>query len=125
MNKTLALRTAVASIIVSNAGTVPVYYARLMDNTLRTYIIYTCDEVTRSDDRITYSVELNLVDYGTDTANIEELADVLQKAFDKHVHIDQYIGAHFYAEARNSVSEEDANILRRRLTFSAYLYERI
>lgn len=129
MNKTKALRTEIYKVLdgaINPQGTttkMPIYYGQAQDPDKRSYIVYTVDEVTRLDGRIVYETEINAMDYGTDTGPIEDLADNIQAAFDKLVRKTADIVVYFQAEAKNTVSEEDRNIIRRRLTFATYLYE--
>lgn len=125
MNKTLALRT----VVVEQLGTVmpegsKIYYQTAQKDHPQIYAVYLLDQMMLEDDRYAYELEINVMDYGTDTSTLEDLADSIQAAFDKKVVITADIGVHFYTDRRNTVEEEDRNILRRRLTFSAYLYER-
>ena len=125
LKKTRALRTVVVSKLteVMPSGS-KVYFQQAQDDHPVTYAVYTCDMIDETDGRITWEVEINVMSYGTDTSTIEDLADSIQTKFNKLVVINSDIGVYFYTEKRNSVEEEDRNILRRRLTFSAYLYER-
>lgn len=125
MNKTLALRT----VVVEQLGTVmpegsKIYYQTAQKDHPQIYAVYLLDQMMLEDDRYAYELEVNVMDYGTDTSTVEDLADSIQAAFDKLVVLTSDIGVHFYTDRRNTVEEEDRNILRRRLTFSAYLYER-
>jgi len=125
MNRTLALRTVVVSALTTQMpqGS-KVYYQQAQDDHPKIYAVYTVGMIDNTDERHVYEVEVNLMDYGKNTATIEDLADKVHDAIDKLVVINESIGVHFYADRRNAVEEEDRNILRRRLTFSAYLYER-
>ena len=125
MKRTLALRTAVVSIL----GTVmpegsKSYYQQAQEDHPKIYSVYTIDLIDNTDERYLYELEINVMDYGTDTSTVEDLADDIQAAFDKKVELNSDIGIYFFADRRNAVEEEDRNILRRRLTFSTYLYER-
>ncbi len=123
--KTIALRTAVYDLLT---GAMPegskVYFQQGRDDHPQIYAVYTLDLIDNTDDRLLYELEVNVMDYGTDTSTIEDLADDIQAAFHKKVVINDDIGVYFYSDRRNAVEEEDRNILRRRLTFSTYLYER-
>lgn len=125
MNKTLALRTVVVSLL----GTVmpdgaKTYYQQAQKDHPKIYAVYTLDQIDLTDGRYTYELEINVMDYGTDTSTIEDLADSIQNAFDKNVQLTEDVGVYFYIDRRNTVEEEDRSSLRRRLTFSTYLYER-
>ena len=125
MNRTLALRTIVVSLLktVMPSGS-KTYFQQAQDDHPKVYAVYTLDMIDNTDERYLYELEVNVMDYGTDTANIENLADSIQALFNKNVQITEDVGVYFYADRRNAVEEEDRNILRRRLTFSTYLYER-
>lgn len=125
MNKTLALRTVVVSMLGTKMpeGS-KVYFQQARDDHPKIYAVYTVHQLDNTDGRYSYELEINVMDYGTDTSTVEDLADDIQKLFNKAVRINDDIGVYFYAEMRNSVEEEDRNILRRRLTFATYLYER-
>ena len=124
-SRTVALRTAVVSTLntVMPEGS-KVYYAQAQKEHPKIYAVYTLDLINITDDEMLYELEINVMDYDTSTAAVEDLADSIQDAFNKKVVINNTIGAHFYSDRRNAVEEEDRNILRRRLTFSTYLYER-
>lgn len=125
MQTTLALRTVVVSVLdtVMPQGS-KTYYQTAQDDHPKVYAVYTLDLVDQTDGRKTWELEINAMDYGKDTATIENLADSIQKKFDKLVVINNDIGVYFFTDRRNTVEEEDRNILRRRLTFSTYTYER-
>lgn len=125
MNRTLALRTVVVSELTTQMPQgAKVYYQQAQDDHPTTYAVYTLSMIDNANETHLYEVEVNLMGYGKDTSTIEDLADKVHDAFHKKVVINESIGVHFYADRRNAVEEEDRNILRRRLTFSAYLYER-
>lgn len=122
MGKTTALR-AVIKTALADCGC-PVYYGAAQGDDRSDYVIYSVDEVMREDGRITFETEVNVVGYGTDTSRIEDRADYIQKVLDKKVVHTDSISVYFYADAKNTVNEEDRQAIRRRLTFSTYLYER-
>lgn len=124
LKRTVALRT----VIVDKLATAmpegsKIYFQQAQSDHPKIYAVYTVDLIDLTDGRYTYEVEINVMDYGADTTTLENLADDIQAKFNKLVVINNYIGVYFYIEQRNSVEEEDRNVLRRRLTFSAYLYE--
>lgn len=131
MTKTTALRTVIQTMLESvvtpaNSQTpsMKVYYQQAEKEPPTRYIVYTLDEVMREDERTTLELEVNVMDYGTSTTNAEELADTIQATFDKNFQITNDIAVYFYIDRRNSPVEEDRLIIRRRLTFTTYLYER-
>ena len=125
LNRTLALRTTVVSLLNSAMPTgSKIYFQQAQEDHPKIYAVYTVDLIDNTDDRYLYELEINVMDYGTDTSTLEDLADSIQKTFNKKVQITDDIGVYFYTDSRHAVEEEDRNILRRRLTFSTYLYER-
>lgn len=131
--KTVALRNIVKGVldgvVTPSVGdnpvpTMKVYYQQAEKDHATKYIVYTLDEILREDERTTLELEVNVMDYGTDTSAAETLADQIQAAFDKLVQITEAVGVYFYIDRRNSPTEQDRLIIRRRLTFTTYLYER-
>jgi hypothetical protein len=125
LNKTLALRTVVVEALqtVMPEGSA-IYYQTAQKEHPKIYAVYLLDQILNQDDRYMYELEINVMDYGTNTSTVEDLCDSIQSLFNKKVVITNDIGVYFYTDRRNTVDEEDRNIIRRRLTFSAYLYER-
>lgn len=128
MSKTIVLRESlketIESALTQASFTAEVYYAQAKRDHGQPYIILTVEEVTRMDGRITYELEVNCIDYGNNTAQCENIADCVTAALDHTVTIEEEIEYHIYANRRNNVSSEDEKIIRRRLTFDLYLYER-
>lgn len=135
MSKTIALRTVVADILNGLVTPAPteqtpnpapsekVYYLQA-EKGAQKYIVFNLDEILREDERTTLELEINVMDYGNNTNAAETLADLIQKTFDKKVVINNDIGVYFYIDRRNNPTEEDRLVIRRRLTFTTYLYER-
>lgn len=125
LSRTVALRTVIVTTLnsVMPEGS-KVYFQQAQKDHPKIYAVYTLDMIDETDERMTYELEVNVMDYGADTSTVEDLADSIQTAFNKKVVINDSIGVYFYTDRRNSVEEEDRNILRRRMTFSTYVYER-
>lgn len=124
MSKTLDLRAVVSGILNTIVNGAEKVYFQQAEKGAQKYIVYTLDEVLREDERTSLELEVNVVDYGADTSAVDTLADTIQATFDKKVVIADNIAVYFYIDRRNNVTEEDRLVLRRRLTFSTYLYER-
>ena len=103
---------------------IDVFYGQAKNDHSKQYVIFSVEEVTRQDGRITYELEVNCIDYGYDTELCEEMADSITAVLDHSVTIEETIEFHVYANRRNNVSAQDEKIIRRRLTFDLYLYER-
>lgn len=126
LKKTMALRTTVSTELakVMPKDSLIFYQQAQKDARTSIYAVYTVEQIDDTDGRLTFELEINLVGSEYDTSTIENLADDVQAHFNKLVIIDDDIGVYFYADRRNNVEEEDRTIIRRRLTFSTYLYER-
>lgn len=123
--KTVDLRAAIVPVlqaVMPSGG--KVYFQQAEKEPVYPYAVYTVDLIDNTDERNLYELEVNLVGYGPDTEAMENLTDAVMAAFNKKVIINDSIGVYFFADRRNIVEEEDRRIIRRRLTFSAYLYER-
>ena len=88
------------------------------------YLVYNLEELAYEDGVSLQELEVDVVDYGEDTAPAEQLADELQTAFD-HLHelTDDFLVA-IYRERRQPLYEDDKSVIRRRLTFQVRLHER-
>lgn len=126
LKKTMALRTTVSTELakVMPMDSLIFYQQAQKEARSSIYAVYTVEQIDETDGRLTFELEINLVGSEYDTSTIENLADDVQAHFNKLVIIDDDIGVYFYADRRNNVEEEDRTIIRRRLTFSTYLYER-
>lgn len=129
MNKTILVRKAVtshinAALTAAEISGVKVYYQQAPSSHPQKYIVFTCEELMRQDGRIAMELEVNCIDYGTDSSGAENLADIMQKAFDHAQIMTDDIFLYTYAGVRNTVTSEDVKAIRRRCTFDLYLYER-
>ena len=122
MSKTGALRAAVVEIIGRHAPYV--YYGQADPGHPKQYVVYDLEEIARIDNQTTVQMEVNCMDYGTDTLACETMADNIQTAFDHNMTMTDSIMFHGYIDRRQPVYEEDRKIIRRRLLFTLYLYER-
>ena len=128
MNKTKLLRselqTILGDVLESGEYDAALYYDHAPNKHEAKYVIFSVEEVTRLDERIAYELEINCIDYGADTEACEDMADGITAALDHSVHIVEGIAFYIYANRRNNVRADDEKIVRRRLTFDLYLYER-
>ena len=122
---TTAITATTATETTSQDVVAPeVYYAYAKPSAAAPYLIFDVEEITREDGRITCELEVNCLDYARNTERCENIADAVEKALDHTVTITENIEFHIYANRRNNVSSNDVQIVRRRLTFDLYLYER-
>ena len=122
MSKTEAVRAAVTEIIGQSAPRV--YYGQAESGHPARYAVYELEELSHTDNQYVMQLEVNCMDYGTNTAACEAMADQIQKAFDHTVVLNDNLMFRSYIESRQPVYEEDRKIIRRRLLFEIYFYER-
>ena len=122
MSKTMALRTELQRVLKTLATNVN--YAIAPDSAVYPYAVFALDEMTYSDGKTTYQLEINVLDYGTSTAVAEILADGIQGALNKYHFINTEIQFSVYKGQRQYVQEDDKRVIRVRLLFEIQLHER-
>lgn len=122
MSKTTALR----AVLTARLQTIcpQVYYGQADTKAARPYLVYTLDQLGQEDDMHQLELEINVTDYGVDTATVETIADSIMDAFDKWYYIDDAIQFAAYPDRCQSVTEDDRNVIRRRLLIELHFYER-
>ena len=121
MDKTVALRTVISTLL--KTMTPNVYYEDAPDTNPYPYMVYELNEITYSYGKVLYQLEINVLGYGADTAPIETLADTTQRTLNKYSFINTDIQFTIYQGLRNTIKEEDEQIIRRRLLFEIQLHE--
>lgn len=124
MAKTLALRSALTAQLKTSCGMVFFDHAEFPKQKRYPYCVYTLEELSCEDGKTLCELEVNVVDYGKDTERCERMCDDIQKRMDHLLHMGEEVEFSAYKERRQPVSEEDRNIIRRRLTFELHVYER-
>lgn len=120
MSKTENLRTALQALLKTVSTTVS--YETVPTKTYP-YLVFELEEVGKSDGKVQYQLEINAVDYGADSSDVEELADTVQELLHKYYHLDENIQFSSYQGIRHSVREDDPKIIRRRMLFEVQLHE--
>lgn len=121
MSKTIALRTELQRLfktLITN-----VYHEEAPDTANNPYLVYELSEVFFNYGKTVFQLEINILDYGKSSSAIENLADAVQRKFNKHHYIDKNIQFTIYQGLRQTVKEEDKEIVRRRLLFEIQLHE--
>ena len=121
MSKSIALRTALQTIL--KAKTSNVYYEEAPDTHPYPYVVYELGELSHDSGRTLIQLEVNVIDHGDSTSVAEALADDIQDALHKLYYIDTSIQFSSYKNQRNTVKEDDKQIIRRRLLFEIHLHE--
>ena len=122
MSKTIALRTVLTERLRTCCPRV--WYGQAKDTTQRPYLVYTVEQLSYGDGQHLMELEVNVVDYGDDTAPAEELSDAVESAFDQWHYLDETIQISTYNDRKQPVEEEDRQIIRRRLLIELHVYER-
>lgn len=121
MSKSIALRTALQTILKAKASNV--YYEEAPDTHPYPYVVYELSELSHDSGRTLIQLEVNVIDHGDSTSVAESLADDIQDALHKLYYIDTSIQFSSYKNQRNTVKEDDKQIIRRRLLFEIHLHE--
>ncbi len=120
MSKTLRIRTAITSLLKSVHPRV--YFEDAKDSAQFPYVIFEY-WTNSSENKEIGMLEVNVWDSGTDTSQIEMLADRVQEALDRYKYHDDYVFMSIYKAQRSSVRDENKSIKRRRLTFEIQIFE--
>lgn len=106
-------------------GALPrVYYGHASASAKTPYGVFSLQEISREDGVSLQELEVDVVDYGTDTEPAEAAADAVEAALD-HLHeLTEDFHISVYPERRQPLSENDKSVIRRRLTFQVRLHGR-
>lgn len=116
------LRTRLKSLL---QGACPrVWYGYAAAGTDALHLVFTLQELNYEEGLSLQELEINVMDYGTDTGPAEALADQLQRLLDHYQTLTEDFEVSLYREKRQPIFEADKQIIRRRLTFQVRLYER-
>lgn len=120
MSKTIALRAAIKAKL--DAVCAKVYYDQAPASASFPYIVFSIAELSADDATMLCELEVNALDYGSNTSTCENMADAVQNEFDFYVHMESPV-FETYKERRHPVQEEDKKTIRRRMTFTLRLHE--
>lgn len=122
MSKTMETRAVIQMELKTLCNNV--YFDSADKDVVFPYLTYTLEEISHTDGTTLCELEINVVDYGSDTMGCETLCDNIQKVFDHFQHIDKNVMLQIYRGRRQPIQEEDKKIIRRRMTFEVRLHER-
>lgn len=122
MSKTAVLRGAITERL--RAACPRVSYGQTGKVTARPYVVYTLETISAADDMETVELEVNCMDYGSDTSPCETVADQVERLFDRWYYLDEEIQFSAYIDRRQPVTEEDRSVVRRRLLIEIHVTER-
>lgn len=88
------------------------------------YAVFELKELSYGDGLSLQELEVHVLDYGTDTAPAEDMADGIQADLDHFQALTEDFEISIYKERRQPLYEDDKQIIRRRLTFQVRLYWR-
>ena len=121
MSKTIALRTELQRKLKTLTTTV--YYEEASDSAVYPYCVFELNELLTEANKTVCQLEINLLDYGVSSSAIEILADNIQRSLNKYFFVNTEIEFKTYQGSRQTVKEEDKQIIRRRLLFEVQLHE--
>lgn len=121
LSKTIALRTELQRLL--KTLTANVHYEQAPDTANYPYLVYELSELSYNYGKTLMEIEINILDYGTSTSNVETIADNVQSTLNKYSYIGPEIQFIIYKNIRQRVVEDDKKIIRRRLTFEIQLHE--
>lgn len=119
--RTWTLRTELQRLF--KTLTTNVYYEGNQDPAVYPRLVFDLSEVTYDSGKTLYQLEINIIDYGTSTKIVENLADTVQSTLNKYYFINDEIQFAVYRGLRQKVEEDDKQIIRRRLLFEIQLHE--
>lgn len=120
-NKTYELRKALTATLKTVATNV--YYEQAPDNATYPYLVFDLTDIYHQDGKTLMELEVNVLDYGTNTASAELIADTLQETLHRADYINSFLQYRLYRGLRQKVEEEDKQLIRRRLTFELHLHQ--
>lgn len=101
-----------------------VYYGTAPVSAEHPYAVFELQELSFDAGMSLQELEVSVLDYGTDTAPAEAIADSIQTALGDFHSLTENFHVSIYRERRQPLYEDDKLIIRRRLTFQVRLYER-
>lgn len=120
-NKTYEMRKEITRLL--KTLTTNVYYDQAPDDATNPYLVYELMEIGHDEGKTLLELEINALDYGTNTTPIENLCDEIQYLLHRLSYINAFIQFRVYRGLRQKVEEEDKQIIRRRLTFEVHLHQ--
>lgn len=121
MGKTELLKVELKKILKGKAERVS--YETGPKNKVYPYVVFETSELSSSDGKTIYQLEVNAYDFENKTSAIDDLADDIQTALHNKFIINGMIEFVAYKGARQSPKEDNKDILRRRLLFEVQLHE--
>lgn len=100
------------------------YYGVAQDSAEYPFVAWNLELVAMESGLSLEELEVDVIDYGTDSSEVERIADDLTAILDHHYALEPAFQAAIYLERRQPIQENDKSIIRRRLTFQVRLHER-
>lgn len=121
MSKTIELKKALNTLLKTVATRV--FYEEAAAIKVYPYVVFELSEIGYDAGKTLYQLEVNALDYGSDTTTVETLADDIQELLNKYYYINTNIQFSIYKGIKGSVKESEKEIIRRRLLFEVQLHE--
>ena len=101
-----------------------VYCGTAPGSAKKPYLVYGLEVLSRKPGMTIQELEVEVVDYGRDTARAEAMADAVEAALHDRTDLTEHFFVAIYHERRQPIYENDRLIIRRRLTFQVRVHER-
>lgn len=121
MSKTQALKTELQRIF--KTITANVYHEETRNKSTYPYLVYELSELTYSYGKTTLQLEVNVIGYGEDSSEVENISDTVQTTLNRYFFINNEIEFTVYKGSRNTIKETDKSVIRRRILFEVQLHE--
>lgn len=113
---TIDLRASIRTRLLTKCNAV--FYERAKENQTGSFVVFKLDQGTYEELCIQFQLEVYVVGTGTDTTTIENLADDIWDLFNHYSYCTGDLAYSVYPSVRNNLTEEDKNLIERRLTFT-------
>lgn len=122
MSRTLALRQELTALLSEIDE--KVYFEKAPQKRPYPYIVFSLSEVLYGAGKTTYQLEINVIDRNEDSSIVELMADQVQEVLEQRYEMTKEIQFAVYRGLRQTVLEEEKEIVRRRMLFEVHLHER-
>ena len=116
MASTIELRASIREKLLTKCSAV--FYERAKEKQTGPYVVFNLDTGNYDELCIQFQLEVYVVGQGTDTSTIEDLADSIWDLFNHVAVCSGSLGYSVYPSVRNNLTEEDKNLIERRLVFT-------
>lgn len=114
--ETWTLREALQTKLLTKCS--KVYYLKAKGVEGGPYIVFSLGPGFYEENDVQYEMEVNILGFGTDTLEVENLTDSVWDMFNHYYEHGGSLSYVVYPASRNELDEEEKNNIHRRLTFT-------